>query len=212
MQEILPVSAYRKQGRFSPTLFVLGGAVAGPLFGLARVFSITPPAGPIPTGEKILMGGLAGGVLFGLLLWVMFRLLLATMISRAYAATYRGFAAAPPENGAFTHRLPATLSDKTHGLGKVGGVLYAGPGRLVFSPHTAILHGGRGFVPVPLGADTPLRADSYLPLPQWISYLLGSKPLETLEIGAAGAIQLFQVPEAETVAAKLREVVLGATG
>lgn len=205
MQNLLPIEPYLRQARIPWRLTLVIGAVAGVLF-QAATWLPGWRSGRLPAGELPiqLLWGLVGGLVFALLLDLVIYARLRFLVRRTYEGTL--FAdAAPPTDPAFTHRLVATL-DHDSALQRVAGTLYAGRGRLRFVPQRVNLGGRRGPWDLPVDATTTFESgERQVAMPAWT----GARPLPTLTVRSGAATATFQVPDPETAARRLDEVLFG---
>lgn len=206
MQNILPVEAYLRQMRTPWPLTAAVGALLGTLFQALRFLNPdllareNPGSGP----AEILLWGFGSGIAIAFLFMFFLNLRLRLLVRRTYDGTSL-LEAPPPEDPAFTHRLMAN-SDHPSVWGRVAGALYAGKGRLIFVPQRANLPKNRLPHEIPVDAATRFATGTFVPkVPAWF----GARPLTTLIVVTGAGSETFQVPEAETAAARLREIVLG---
>lgn len=206
MDNILPVEPYLRQVRTPWGLTIAAGAALGTLFQASRFLAPetlareAPNSGPL----EILAWGFCGGIAAAIFFMFCLNLRLRLLVRRTYDATSI-LEAPPPEDPAFTHRLIAT-SDHPSVWGRVAGALYAGKGRLVFVPQRANLQKNRQPREIPVDSRTRFTTGTFTPkVPAWF----GARPLTTLIVVNGAASETFQVPEAETAAQALREIVLG---
>jgi hypothetical protein len=146
MTDLAPVEAYRDammfdRGRLGVFCGVLFGAWMALVFGMLG-WHARPSLETVAVG---LLAGAAAGLVFGWLIPRSLERKLRKMSLKAYEG--QGRYAAPAPSGSFTHRLPCSLL-RSPSLA-VGGVLYVGPDRVVFVPHSANLPQHRSLVEIP---------------------------------------------------------------
>lgn len=208
MENILPSRAYWRALKLPSRLFVTVGPVVGVSVQTLRYLSPSLVASGEIRGEPLegILWGLGGGLALGLFCWWLFQLQQRILTQRAYEE--HGLFAAPPPAGEddLSHRLPATL-DGPSWVHKVAGILYAGPGSLVFVPQSGNLPQNRVLRRIPVDAETTFVPSHRLPGP-WATRL-GANKMPVVEIRTRGQLITFFVPEPETVAGQLSLIVHG---
>lgn len=208
MENILPSSAYWRAMKLPARLFLILGLVVGGAVQALRYLSPSLIASGEVRGEPLpaILWGMAAGFALGILMWWLFQLQQRILTWRAYHE--HGFFAAPPPESEenLTHRLPANL-DGPNWIYKVAGILYAGPGTLVFVPQAGNLPKNLMLRRIPVDAETTFTP-SRRPPSGW-ARSLGADSLPILEIRTRGNLWTLFVPEPDTVAASLSQIVRG---
>lgn len=204
-ENILPVGPYLRQVRLPIAFALIFAGTVGVAFRVLLILSPSPTE-RLPSGgltEHLLWGlggGLACGAAFCFALWIRLRFL----VRRQYEG-HLAFGAPAPEGGNFTHRLVAIREADTW-IQRTAGVLYAGPGQVIFVPEVANLPSNRHQSPLAVGPRTTFTPGQTKP--EGLLKFFGARPLPTLEIRSGQDSLLLRVPEPETVATALAQVCL----
>lgn len=193
MTDLIPVEAYRDTALFDRRrMSIFLGLAFGAV--MALVFGLLGWQGR-PSREMVFVG-LAAGALAGLVFGWLVPRNLETKLREASVKAYEGHGkyAAPPPSDAFTHRLPSSLV-RSPSIA-VGGVLYVGPTRVVFVPHSMNLPHHRAPVEIP---RAPLSVSLQAPRLTAFQRLLITEAPERLVLSAAGSSWELVVPAPERV-------------
>jgi hypothetical protein len=202
MTDLVPVEAYRDTVVFSRgRLGVFTGVFFGA--GMALVFGLFGWQAR-PSLETVFVG-LAAGSLAGLVFGWLFPRNLEKKLRKISVRAYEGKGrfAAPAPSDSFTHRLPSSLVRSPSMA--VGGVLYVGPDRVVFVPHSANLPQHRSLVEIPRESLTvSLRAPRLTTLQR---FLVSQSP-ERLVLAAGESFWELVVPSP----GRVRDALVAALG
>lgn len=203
MTDLLPFEAYRSNLTFRRLRL---GAVVGVLFGV--LFALLLLAMDWHSGwtRRELLSALGSSLVASLAFGVLFPRMIEGRVREAMRSVYDGrgsYATVPPARG-FTHRLPGSLARSART--SIGGVLYVGPSRIAFVPHSVNLPAHRVVVDIPREslevAVRPARLTA-------VQRFLAPEQLQWLSLSAADESWDFVVPTPAAVAAALRSVLAG---
>jgi hypothetical protein len=140
-------------------------------------------------------------ILIATIAGAMFGVAFAFLFARRMQTSAGSFDVKMPEGHNFTFQVPAAYR-RTPAI-SVGGVLFFGPGDVVFAPHSVNLPGDRHLVVVPVNATTTVTITAQTLTA--FQRLLIPNPSQIVRITTGDETYDFVVPNADDAAEQLRK-------